>query len=63
VVIGGLGSITGAAIAAYIVGLLETSAAILIDPGAQGLFSFGVLIVFLLVRPQGLMGKRELSFG
>jgi len=61
VVIGGLGSITGAAIAAYIVGVLETSAALLIDPGAQGLFSFGILILVLLYRPEGLFGKRDLS--
>jgi branched-chain amino acid transport system permease protein len=63
VVIGGLGSVSGSVVAAYIIGLLETGAAFLIDPGAQGLFSFGVLILVLLFRPQGLFGNRELEFG
>ncbi|WP_255197623.1 branched-chain amino acid ABC transporter permease [Halorarius litoreus] len=62
VVIGGLGSVSGSVLAAYIIGLLETSAAFLIDPGAQGLFSFGVLILVLLFRPQGLFGNRSLEF-
>jgi branched-chain amino acid transport system permease protein len=62
VVIGGLGSITGSLVAAYIVGLLETAAAFLIAPSAQGLFSFGLLILFMLYRPEGLFGKREVEF-
>lgn len=62
VVVGGLGSITGSVLAAYLIGMLETSAAFLIDPGAQGLFSFGILILIMLYRPEGLLGNRELHF-
>ena len=62
VVIGGLGSITGSLVAAYVVGFLETAAAFLIAPSAQGLFSFGLLILFMLYRPEGLFGKREVEF-
>jgi branched-chain amino acid transport system permease protein len=62
VVIGGLGSISGSVVAAYLIGMLETIAAFVIDPAAQGLFSFGILLVILLYRPEGLLGKRELEF-
>jgi branched-chain amino acid transport system permease protein len=62
VIIGGLGSVFGAFIASFLIGMLETGAALYIDPGAQGLFSFGVLILVMLVRPEGLLGKRELTF-
>lgn len=62
VVIGGLGSISGSVAAAYLIGFLETAAVFLIDPGAQGLFSFGILILIMLTRPEGLFGKRELDF-
>lgn len=63
VVIGGLGSIKGSVFAAYIVGLLETSAVVLLGSGVQSLFSFGVLILFLLYRPEGLFPQRDLEFG
>lgn len=63
VVIGGLGSVSGSVIAAYLIGLLETAAAFLVDPGAQGLFSFGILILVLLYRPEGLFGKRKMELG
>ena len=58
-VIGGLGSIAGAVIGAFILGMLEVGL-INIDGIGSGLAPvviFFVMIVFLLVRPQGIAGK------
>lgn len=56
VILGGLGSITGAMIAAFVVGLIEAYASVYLG-GSQGALALFVLVVLiLLVRPQGLMG-------
>ena len=62
VVIGGLGSITGSAIAAVLVGLIQVYVTFYAGTGA-GLAQLGnvsvvlVLAVVLLVRPRGLLGR------
>ena len=56
VILGGLGSITGATIAAFIVGLIEAYASVFLG-GSQGSLALFVLVVLLLlVRPRGLLG-------
>lgn len=55
-VIGGLGSITGAVMGAIILGLLETFLIYFIGSGYSPVVIFFVMIVFLLVRPQGIAG-------
>ncbi len=59
VVIGGLGSLTGAFIGALILGLLE-SFGIVVLPQLAIAFGFILMAFILIVRPYGLMGKREL---
>jgi branched-chain amino acid transport system permease protein len=58
VVIGGLGSIFGAVITGFLVGLLE-SVTKLIYPPATNTAVFALMIIILLLRPQGLFGKRN----
>ncbi len=58
VIVGGLGSLTGALVAGVLIGASEAVAGLLIQPSLKSMFSFGLLIVVLLFRPQGLMGKR-----
>jgi branched-chain amino acid transport system permease protein len=58
VVIGGLGSIFGAVITGFLVGLLE-SVTKLIYPPATNTAVFVLMIIILLLRPQGLFGKRN----
>jgi branched-chain amino acid transport system permease protein len=41
-----------------IVGVSEALAGLFIAPSAKSMFSFGILILVLLVRPQGLFGKK-----
>ena len=58
VVIGGLGSLTGAFIGALILGLVEAFG-IMVMPQLAIAFGFILMAVVLIVRPFGLMGKRE----
>lgn len=58
VVLGGLGSVSGSLIAAYVVGYLETVTAYLISPAYRTIPSLILLIVVMYVRPQGLFGRR-----
>lgn len=55
-VLGGLGSVRGAIIGAIIIGVLETFVSGYLNSGLRDLFTFGLLILILLVKPSGLMG-------
>jgi branched-subunit amino acid ABC-type transport system permease component len=58
VVIGGLGSLSGAFIGAVILGFLNAFG-ILVMPKLAVAFPFMLMIIILIVRPWGLMGKPE----
>jgi branched-chain amino acid transport system permease protein len=57
VIVGGLGSLGGALFGGILIGLSEALAGFLIAPSMKSMFSFGLLILILLLRPQGLFGK------
>ncbi len=59
VVLGGLGSMSGAIVAALILGVAESVVAVTISPVWASFVFFIVLISILLLRPQGLFGLRE----
>ena len=59
VIVGGLGSMTGALLGGVLIGLSEALAGLFIQPSAKSMFGFGLLILVLLFRPQGLMGKKS----
>lgn len=56
VIVGGLGSMVGALLGGLVIGISEALAGLLIAPSAKTMVSFGMLVLLLLVRPQGLMG-------
>lgn len=56
-VIGGLGSLPGAIIGAMLLGILETSLVSTVGSGYMPVFTFVIMLVFLLVRPQGIAGS------
>lgn len=58
-VIGGLGSIAGAIIGAFAIAMIETVCAsvIFIGSGYAPVVTFIVVLVFLLLRPRGILGK------
>ena len=58
VVLGGLGSVSGSLIAAYVVGYLETLTAYLIDPAYRTIPALLLLVAVMYIRPQGLLGRR-----
>ena len=58
VIVGGLGSMGGALLGGVLIGVSEALAGLLIVPSAKSMFSFALLILVLLFRPQGLLGKR-----
>ena len=62
VVVGGMGSLPGAVLAGFLLGILESfaSMAVVIDliPGINQVIIYLVAIVILLTRPRGLMGRK-----
>jgi branched-chain amino acid transport system permease protein len=56
VIVGGMGSVTGAAIGAVLVGLVDQFAAVYV-PTYSVLVTFGLLVLVLAVRPTGLLGR------
>jgi branched-chain amino acid transport system permease protein len=58
VIVGGLGSMPGALLGGVLIGVSEALAGLFIAPSAKSMFSFALLIGVLLLRPQGLLGKR-----
>jgi branched-chain amino acid transport system permease protein len=59
VVLGGLGSLGGAVFASLAMGVIEAIVAVEISPVWASFSFFIVLLVFLLLRPQGIFGLRE----
>lgn len=57
VILGGLGSIPGAVLGGVILGLAESIFATLIDTTVATMVSFGIVVVILLVKPTGLLGR------
>lgn len=57
VTIGGVGSITGSVVAAYLISTLETLTVAIIGPEWRGFFAFLLLVLVIIVRPEGLFGR------
>ena len=58
VIVGGLGSMPGALLGGVLIGVSEALGGLFIAPSAESMFSFGLLILVLLFRPQGLLGRK-----
>jgi branched-chain amino acid transport system permease protein len=58
VVLGGLGSIPGAIVGGLILGIAENFASVLLEPGYTDAISFILLVVILVLRPRGILGKQ-----
>ncbi len=55
----GIGNIPGAALGGLLIGLLEALVVGYISPTYRDAIVFGVLILILIVKPSGLLGKSE----
>lgn len=58
VVVGGLGSIPGSMLAALLIGMVKAFG-ILIIPQFAMAFVFGLMVLVLVLRPEGLLGRKE----
>jgi branched-chain amino acid transport system permease protein len=58
-VLGGIGNIAGAAVGGLVLGLVETTVVALGGSTYRDAVAFAVLILILLLRPNGLLGKKQ----
>ncbi len=58
VVLGGMGSVPGSILGAYLLGILEQFGAVYISYTYRDTFGFLILILVLLLRPQGIFGEK-----
>ena len=59
IIIGGMGSIPGAIIGGFFIGIIETLSIAFFSAEYADIFAFGALVITLMIRPRGLMGKLE----
>ena len=60
VITGGLGSMAGALLGGLLIGVTEALAGLLFTPSAKSMFAFAILVLVLLFRPQGILGRRTI---
>jgi branched-chain amino acid transport system permease protein len=58
VITGGMGSMPGALLGGVLIGLTEAMSGLFFTPSAKSMFAFAILVLVLLFRPQGIMGKK-----
>jgi branched-chain amino acid transport system permease protein len=56
-VLGGIGSIPGAVLGGLLLGVAETLGAGYVSSAYEDVFAFGLLVLILVLRPAGLLGK------
>ena len=60
-VIGGIGSIPGAMLGGLLLGLLEAAGTQALGSSWKDVFAFSLLIIMLIFKPTGLLGKTEIE--
>lgn len=58
VILGGLGNLAGGIVASLLLGVVETYGVALTSPSLQSVLIYGIFILALMIRPQGLLGTR-----
>lgn len=59
VVLGGMTSIGGAVLGAMIIGIIQQISAMIFSISVQNVSIFAIFVLFLYLRPQGILGKKE----
>jgi branched-chain amino acid transport system permease protein len=59
VITGGLGSMPGALLGGVLIGVTEALGGVLFTPSAKSMFAFSILVLVLLFRPQGILGRKQ----
>ncbi|MOA61230.1 High-affinity branched-chain amino acid transport system permease protein LivH [compost metagenome] len=60
-VLGGIGNIPGAMLGGVLLGLVETLGGAYISTQYKSVISFSILIIVLLIRPSGILGKKDIN--
>jgi len=60
-VLGGMRSLPGAVVGGWLLGVIETFAGAYISTEFQASIAFVILVLVLVVRPEGLLGKPEIK--
>ncbi len=60
IILGGLGNITGGVAAGFLLGVLETYGVAVTSSAYRSILIYGVFVLILLLRPQGLLGGRRI---
>lgn len=60
-VLGGVGNLPGAMVGGLLVGLIETLGAVYVSSGYRNAIAFVILIAIILVKPNGLFGKAQIT--
>lgn len=58
-IIGGIGNVPGAILGAFLLGFAENFGIWFLPSGYKNAIAFGILLIFLLFRPQGILGIRK----
>jgi branched-chain amino acid transport system permease protein len=58
VITGGMGSMPGALLGGVLIGVTEALAGLIFTPSAKSMFAFGILVLVLLFRPEGIVGRK-----
>jgi branched-chain amino acid transport system permease protein len=61
IIIGGLGSVPGAIVGGFLVGIVEVAGTALISGAYAPVYAFVVLLVVLVMKPNGLFGRKVRS--
>ncbi len=61
IILGGIGRQTGALLGALVIGVATAVAGLFLPSGYDSMIAFALLIVVLLVRPQGIFAGREIA--
>jgi neutral amino acid transport system permease protein len=59
VILGGLGTAFGAMVGGLVVGIATEVSTIWVQPSLKFVFALAALVLALLIRPQGILGRRE----
>lgn len=60
-VLGGVGILPGAMVGGMLLGVIETIGASYVSSGYRDAIAFAILIIFLIFKPTGLLGKKEIN--
>lgn len=60
-ILGGIGSIPGAVIGGFTIGIIESLGAAYISSGYRDAFAFLVMIIILIIRPSGILGAKHID--